>query len=69
VISDGVLEIMSIAFSMQRKKFDESEVDGNAEILEAKTDEDMVVGVCFVAECLTFERKIDYQDIDYDKER
>ena len=39
--------------------YEDEEIEGKVHEIEAETEEDMVVYACYIAECLTFNKKID----------
>ena len=59
-ISDNVLDILEIAAEVNGVNFNEEEVDGKVHEIETEHPEDMVVYSCYIADCLTFNKKIDH---------
>lgn len=68
-ISDSVLHMMNIAADMHGHPFSEDDIDGAVEGVCADNDEDMLVATCYIAECLTFEKQIDLEQLNLQKER
>jgi hypothetical protein len=46
---------------LNETRFDDEEVEGKINEVDADTEEDMLVFSCYIAECLTFKRPIDIQ--------
>ena len=61
--------MLNIADEIQGNDFNENEVDGSVEVVNAQSDEDMIVAVCHIAECITFGKQIDVENIDLKLER
>jgi hypothetical protein len=57
-ISDAVIHMMSLASKISDIEFNEDQIDGAVERVCATNDEDMLVAVCHIAECLTFNRPV-----------
>lgn len=68
-ISDTVLHMMDLASKIQDIEFSEDMVDGGVEGVCVENEEDMLVLVCHVAECVTFNRPIDLEIFNLDLER
>jgi len=60
-ISENVLSLFDLASAISEVHFDDEEVEGKVREIEAATEEDMIVYGCYIAECLTFKRKVDLQ--------
>lgn len=58
-ISDTVLHMMDLASRIQDREFNEEMVDGGVEGICVQEEEDMVIAVCHIAECITFSRPIE----------
>jgi hypothetical protein len=68
-ISDSVLHIMDLASHIIDINFAEDQIDGGVEGVCVGRDEDMLVAMCHVAECLTFNRPIDFEVFNVAQER
>jgi hypothetical protein len=60
-ISDTILHMMERASHLCNQHFSEENIDGGVETVNVQTDEDMIVAICYISECLTFNRQIDLQ--------
>ena len=66
-ISNSVLHIMEIASKQQDVELDEDMIDAEIENIDGiKRDEDLVVVTCYIAECFTFGKEPDLENIDLD---
>jgi hypothetical protein len=64
-ISNCVLHIMDTASKMQEIELDEEQIDADMENVPGiEHDEDMLVTVCYIAECFTFGREPDLDNLD-----
>ena len=63
-ISDAVIHMMSLASKISDIEFNEDQIDGAVERVCATNDENMLVAVCHIAECLTFNRPVDLEAIN-----
>ena len=61
--------MMDLASQMSNVFFSEEHVDGGVETIPVQSEEDMLVGMCYVAECLTFNRQIDLKGFMPEVER
>ncbi|MFS8160375.1 MAG: hypothetical protein ACMG6E_09260 [Candidatus Roizmanbacteria bacterium] len=61
--------MMDIASKMQRFEFNEDQIDGGVEGICANCEEDMVVAMCHIAECITFGKQIDLETLNIERER
>lgn len=52
-ISDTILHMLDMASSMHNQDFAEDDVDGGVEGVFVNNEEDMLVAVCYIAECVT----------------
>ena len=71
-ISNSVLDIMNLASSMQQIELNEDLIDGDTKNIEGVlSDEDMLVIMCYIAECFTFgkEPDLDTFDVNYQRKR
>ncbi len=48
--------MMDMASSMSNVYFNEDQVDGGVETINVTNEEDMLVSICYIAECLTFNK-------------
>lgn len=60
-ISDMVLHMMDLASQLIEVEFSEEQIDGAVEGICASRDEDMLVAMCHIAECLTISKQIDME--------
>lgn len=58
-ISNTVLHMMDLASKIQELEFKEDQIDGGVEGVCLSRDEDMLVAMCHIAECHTFNKPID----------
>ena len=49
--------------------FDEDQVDGGVESVSVNNEEDYLIAMIYIAECLTFKRPIDFQTFEVQRER
>ena len=57
--------MMDVASRLQNIELNEDMIDADTENIQGVTfDEDMVVSICYIAECLTFGREPDLDNID-----
>lgn len=68
-ISDTVLHMMDLASQISGIQFSEDQIDGGVEGVCVTRDEDMMVAICHIAECLTFNRPVDLEILNIEKER
>ena len=68
-ISDTVLHMMDLAAKIQEIDFNEDEIDGGVEGVCVEKEEDMLVTVCHIAECVTFNRPVDMEIFNVEQER
>jgi hypothetical protein len=55
-ISDCILHMMDLASQMSSVFFNEEHVDGGVETIPVVKEEDMLVSMCYIAECLAFNK-------------
>lgn len=60
-ISDIVLQVFDLASQMRGLTFSEDQIDGGVEGICVSTEQDMLVAMCHIAECLTFGRPIEME--------
>jgi len=60
---------MDLASHIIDINFSEDQIDGGVEGVCVGRDEDMLVAMCHVAECLTFNRRIDFEVFNVAQER
>ena len=68
-ISDTVLYMMELASDMQQIEFNEDQIDGGFESICVEEEEDMIVTVCYIAECITFGRPVQLDTVNIELER
>ena len=68
-ISDTVLHMMELASQIHDLAFSEEQIDGGVEGVCVSGDEDMLVAQCYIAECLTFNKVIDMETFNPNRER
>ena len=61
--------MMDLASRMVDREFNEEMVDGGVEGICVEKEEDMVVAVCYIAECVTFGRPIEMDIFNANEER
>ncbi len=61
--------MMDMASKIQKKEFQEDDIDGGVEIVPVDKEEDMLVAMCYIAECVTFNRPIDLDSLDVELQR
>ena len=61
---------MDIASKLQGMELDEELIDAEIENIQGiQKDEDMIVTMCYIAECFTFGREPDLDNIDIEYQR
>ena len=55
-ISDTVLHMLDLASNIIELDFSEDQIDGGVEGICVGKEEDMLVAMCYIAECVTFNR-------------
>lgn len=69
-ISNCVLHVMDVASRLQNIELNEELIDADIENIQGVVeDEDMVVTMCYIAECFTFGREPDLENIDLEFQR
>lgn len=69
-ISNCVLHVMDVASRLQNIELNEELIDADIENIQGVTDdEDMVVTICYIAECFTFGREPNLENIDLEFQR
>lgn len=69
-ISNCVLHIMDEASAIQNIELDEELIEADMEnLVGIETDEEMLVVMCYIAECFTFGREPDIDNIDVKYQR
>ena len=61
--------MLDLAAKVQNFQFDEERIDGGMEQIMCDNDQDMIVAMCYIAECLTFGREIELDSLDIENER
>ena len=58
---------MDLASSIHNIESDENSIDANIlNIPGVKSDEDMIVAICYIAECYTFGKEPDFENMQID---
>ena len=66
-ISNCVLHVMDVASKLQNIELNEELIDADIENVQGvDDDEDMLVTTCYIAECFTFGREPDLENINID---
>lgn len=68
-ISDMVIHMLDMASQLSQVDFSEDQIDGGVEGVCVQRDEDMLVAMCYVADCLTFNKPIDLETFNPKIER
>lgn len=69
-ISNCVLHVMDVASKLQDIELNEELIDADIEnVMGVEEDEDMIVTICYIAECFTFGREPDLENINIDYQR
>lgn len=69
-ISNCVLHVMDVASKLQSMELNEELIDAEIENIQGvASDEDMVVTVCYIAECFTFGKEPDLENLDIPLQR
>ena len=64
-ISNSVVHVMDVASRLHNIDLNEDLIDADMlNIPGVETDEDMVVVMCYIAECFTFGKEPDFENID-----
>ena len=72
VISEEVLNLLDNAARITTKKdvvFNEDDVDGGVESVCVECEEDYLISMIYIAECFTFNRAIDLETFNIERER
>lgn len=64
-----VLHMLDLASGIIDIEFNEDQIDGGVEGVCVGNEEDMMVAMCYVAECLTFNKPIDMEMFNVTQER
>jgi len=66
-ISNSVLHVMEVASKLQDIELNEELIDADIENVQGvEEDEDMIVTMCYIAECFTFGREPDLENMNID---
>jgi len=68
-LSDYVMVMLQLVEQLNGKQFNEEELEGGYETLATERDEDMIVGICHIAETLTFGKEVNIETLNFDIER
>jgi hypothetical protein len=69
-ISNCVLHVMDVASKLQNIELNEELIDADIENIQGvDLDEEMVVTICYIAECFTFGREPDLDNINIEYQR
>ena len=61
--------MLDLASKIQTIGFNEDQIDGGVEGVCVQNDEDMLVAMCHIAECVTFNKPIDLEIFNLELER
>jgi hypothetical protein len=61
--------MMDLASKIQKMDFSEDQIDGGVEGVCVDKEEDMLVAMCHIAECMTFNRPIDFEMFNVELQR
>ena len=61
--------MIDLASKISEVEFAEDQIDGGVEGICVSRDEDMLVAMCYIAECHTFNRPIDLEVFSVKQER
>ncbi len=64
-----MLQVFNLASQMRGLTFSEDQIDGGVEGICVSNEEDMLVAMCYVAECLTFGRPIEMEFFNVKRQR
>lgn len=64
-----VLHIMDLASKIKDKNFSDDQIDGGTEEVSVYNEEDMIVAVCYIAECITFNKPIKLDVLNIEEQR
>ena len=69
-ISNTVLHVMDVASKLQEIELNEELIDADIENVQGVIeDEEMIVTMCYIAECFTFGREPDLENLNLDFQR
>ena len=69
VISEQVIKIFTNCAKYSGEEFVTDNIDGGESEIEFACEEDFMVGMAYIAECMTYKRKVDLEKFDCDHER
>ena len=72
VISEEILNLLENAAHLSTRKgvrFNEDDVDGGVESVCVECEEDYLIAMLYIAECYTFNRGIDLETFNLERER
>ncbi len=61
--------MMDFASKLAQVEFSEDKVDGGVELVDVTNEEDMIIAVCHIAECLAFNKAINLEEFRVSNER
>ena len=68
-ISQEVINIFSAIASLTGREFNETMIDGGLNSVCVTCDEDYMIAMVYIADCLTFKRNIDLETFNVNRER
>ena len=71
-ISEEILNLLENAASITTKDgivFNEDNVDGGVESVSVECEEDYLIAMMYIAECFTFNRTVDLETFNLERER
>lgn len=72
MISEEILNLLENAASLTTKSgvvFNEDVVDGGVESVSVECEEDYLIAMLYIAECFTFNRSVDLETFNLERER
>ena len=69
MISEEVMKIFTNIALYQGEEFDVEQIDGGTSEVAVTCEEDYMVAMAYVADCHTFDREINLEHFDVDRER
>jgi hypothetical protein len=61
--------MMDLASKIVDRDFSEDQVDGGVEGICVETDEDMIVAMCYISECISYGRTVELETFNVELER
>ena len=69
MISDEVVNIFENAAKFNNNEFQEDDVDGGIQSVCVSCEEDYMIAMAYIADCFTFNRNIDLETFNVNRER